>query len=52
MGTEKRKAMANAKEHSHELIERLAPRQATAVVGLLEAMLDSILYRSGISTSQ
>jgi hypothetical protein len=34
--------MADTKEHAHELIERLAPRQVTAVVGLLEAMLDPI----------
>ena len=33
--------MADTKEHAHELIERLAPRQVTAVVGLLEAMLDA-----------
>jgi hypothetical protein len=32
--------MAGTKEHAHELIERLAPRQVSAVVGLLEAMLD------------
>ncbi len=32
--------MADPKEHAHELIERLAPRQVTAVVGLLEVMLD------------
>ena len=32
--------LANAKEQAHELIERLAPSQVTAVVGLLEAMLD------------
>jgi hypothetical protein len=32
--------MADTKEHAHELIERLAPRQVTAVVGLLEVMLD------------
>ncbi len=34
--------MADIKEHAHELIERLAPRQVTAVVGLLEAMLDPV----------
>jgi hypothetical protein len=34
--------MANSKEHAHKLIERLAPRQVTAVVGLLEAMLDPV----------
>lgn len=36
--------MADTKEHAHELIERLAPRQVTAVVGLLEAMLDPVSY--------
>ena len=30
------------KHHAHELIERLAPRQVSAVVGLLEAMLDPV----------
>jgi hypothetical protein len=34
--------MADTKQHAHELIERLAPRQVTAVVGLLEAMLDPV----------
>jgi propanediol dehydratase large subunit len=34
--------MAATKEHAHELIERLAPKQLTAVVGLLEAMLDPV----------
>jgi hypothetical protein len=34
--------MADTKEHAHQLIERLAPRQVTAVVGLLEAMLDPV----------
>ena len=34
--------MANNKEHAHELIERLGPVQLTAVVGLLEAMLDPV----------
>jgi hypothetical protein len=32
--------MAGTKEHAHELIERLPPMQLSAVVGLLEAMLD------------
>ncbi len=32
----------NAKQQAHELIERLPPRQLTAVVGLLEAMLDPV----------
>jgi hypothetical protein len=30
------------KEQAHELIERLAPGQLSAVVGLLEAMLDPV----------
>ena len=34
--------MADAKEQAHELIERLAPRQVAALVGLLEAMLDPV----------
>jgi hypothetical protein len=34
--------MADTKEHAHELIDRLAPRQVTAVVGLLDAMLDPV----------
>ena len=32
--------MADAKKQAHELIDRLGPTQVTAVVGLLEAMLD------------
>jgi hypothetical protein len=32
--------MAGTREHAHELIERLPPMQLSAVVGLLEAMLD------------
>lgn len=34
--------MADTKEHAHELIERLVPSQVSAVVGLLEAMLDPV----------
>ncbi len=30
------------KEHAHELIEQLPPIQLSAVVGLLEAMLDPV----------
>jgi len=30
------------KRRAHELIEKLAPRQASAVVGLLERMLDLV----------
>ena len=30
------------KEHAHELIDRLAPNQVAAVVGLIEAMLDPV----------
>ncbi len=33
---------ANEKRQAHELIERLAPSQLSAVVGLLEAMLDPV----------
>ena len=31
-----------AKRRAHELIEKLAPKQASAVVGLLEIMLDPV----------
>ena len=34
--------MAANKEHAHELIERLAPSQVSAVVGMLEAILDPV----------
>ncbi len=34
--------VTNTKEHAHELIERLAPNQVAAVVGLLETMLDPV----------
>ncbi len=33
---------ANSKQQAHELIDRLSPGQASAVVGLLEAMLDPV----------
>jgi len=32
----------NPKQHAHELIERLSSGQVSAVVGLLEAMLDPV----------
>jgi hypothetical protein len=35
----------NEKRRAHELIDKLAPRQASAVVGLLEAILDPV-YRA------
>jgi hypothetical protein len=34
--------MADNKKHAYELIDRLPPGQLTAVVGLLEAMLDPL----------
>jgi hypothetical protein len=34
--------MAGKKEHAHELIERLAPGQVSAVIGMLEALLDPV----------
>jgi hypothetical protein len=30
------------KEHAHELLDRLPPAQLTAVIGLLEVMLDPV----------
>ena len=34
--------MAPDKQRAHELVERLAPSQVAAVVGMLEAMLDPV----------
>jgi len=34
--------MADTKEHAHELIDRLPPTQLSAVVGLLEAILEPV----------
>jgi hypothetical protein len=34
--------MAADKKHAHELIDRLAPSQVPAVVGMLEALLDPV----------
>jgi len=34
--------MADTKEHAHELIDQLAPSQLSAVVGLLEVMIDPL----------
>ncbi len=36
--------MSNPKEHAHELIERLAPGQTSAVVHLLEVMTDQVAH--------
>jgi hypothetical protein len=34
--------MADEKEHAHELIEQIPPNQLSAVVGLLQAMIDPV----------
>jgi hypothetical protein len=34
--------MADTKEHAHELIEQLAPSQLSALIGLLEVMIDPL----------
>lgn len=34
--------MAADKEHAHELIERLAPGQVPAAIGMLESLLDPV----------
>jgi hypothetical protein len=38
------KMSAGTKEHAHELLDRLPPSQLTAVVGLMEAMLDPVSH--------
>lgn len=35
---------AKDKKQAHELVERLAPRQISVVVGLLESMLDPVAH--------
>lgn len=37
-------ATADTKEHAHELIDRLAPGQISAVVHLLEVMTDPVAH--------
>ena len=37
----------NPKQQAHELIERMSTRQVSAVVGLLEAMLDPVSITPG-----
>jgi hypothetical protein len=34
--------LGNEKQHAHELIEQLPPHQLSAVVGLLEAIIDPV----------
>ena len=36
--------MATSKEHAYELIDRMAPSQVAALVGLLEIMLDPVSH--------
>jgi hypothetical protein len=40
--------MADTKQHAYELIDRLPPTQLSAVVGLLEAMLDPLSLATAI----
>ena len=35
-------AYAHSRQQAHELIDRIAPSQVNAVVGLLETMLDPV----------
>ncbi len=37
--------MANAKDHAHELIDRMAPEQVEVVVGILQIILDPVARR-------
>jgi hypothetical protein len=36
--------MAADKQHAHELIDRLAPSQVAAAVGMLESLLDPVAH--------
>jgi hypothetical protein len=44
--------MADAKKHAYELIDRLPPAQLTAVVGLLEAMLDPLSLATALAEEE
>jgi hypothetical protein len=35
----------NTRQHAHELIEQLPPHQLSALVGLLEAMIDPLAHK-------
>jgi hypothetical protein len=44
--------MANTKKHAYELIDRLPPAQLSAVVGLLEAMLDPLSLATALAEEE
>jgi hypothetical protein len=44
--------MADAKKHAYELIDRLPPAQLSAVVGLLEAMLDPVSLATALAEEE
>jgi hypothetical protein len=44
--------MADAKKHAYELINRLPPTQLSAVVGLLEAMLDPSFLANALAEEE
>ena len=37
--------MGTEKQHAHDLVEQLPPHQLSAVVGLLEAMIDPVAHK-------
>jgi len=42
--------MADEKQHAHELIDQLPAHQLSAVVGLLEAILDPVSHKLAAAT--
>jgi hypothetical protein len=44
--------MADTKKHAYELIDRLPPTQLSAVVSLLEAMLDPVSLATALTEKE
>jgi hypothetical protein len=44
--------MADTKKHAYELIDRLPPTQLSAVVSLLEAMLDPVSLATAVTEEE
>ena len=44
--------MSDAKKHAYELIDRLPPTQLSAVVGLLEAMLNPVSLATALAEEE
>jgi hypothetical protein len=50
MADNEKGTMATEKQHAHELIEQLPPSQLSALVGLLETMVDPVSRKLAAAT--